>query len=59
MPVIFTFIMAPFAVGLLIYWTWSNVITVIQQYVLMRHYKVETPVDRLFARLGGAKKAAE
>ena len=59
MPIIFTFIMAPFAVGLLIYWTWSNVITVIQQYVLMRHYKVETPVDRLFARFGGAKKAAE
>jgi len=59
MPVIFTFIMAPFAVGLLIYWTWSNVITVIQQYILMRHYKVETPVDRLFSRLGGAKKAAE
>ena len=59
MPVIFTFFMAPFAVGLLIYWTWSNVITVIQQYVLMRHYKVETPVDRLLARFNGARKAAE
>jgi len=57
MPVIFTFIMAPFAVGLLIYWTWSNIITFVQQYVLMRHYKVETPFDRWFARLGGKKAA--
>lgn len=59
MPIMFTFFMAPFAVGLLIYWTWSNVITVIQQYVLMRHYKVDTPLDRLFGRFGGQKKAAE
>jgi YidC/Oxa1 family membrane protein insertase len=53
MPIIFTFIMAPFAVGLLIYWTWSNVITVIQQYILMRHYKVENPIDNALARLTG------
>lgn len=59
MPILFTFFMAPFAVGLLIYWTWSNVITVIQQYVLMRHYKVDTPVDKLFARFGGQRKPAE
>jgi YidC/Oxa1 family membrane protein insertase len=61
MPIIFTFFMAPFAVGLLIYWTWSNVITFVQQYILMRHYKVDTPVDRLFGRLTGrlaGKKAA-
>ncbi|HKR87297.1 MAG TPA: membrane protein insertase YidC [Phenylobacterium sp.] len=57
MPVIFTFFMAPFAVGLLIYWTWSNVITFVQQYVLMRHYKVETPFDRWFARMSGKKAA--
>jgi YidC/Oxa1 family membrane protein insertase len=57
MPIIFTFIMAPFAVGLLIYWTWSNIITFVQQYILMRHYKVETPVDRLFGRLAGKKAA--
>ena len=55
MPVIFTFFMAPFAVGLLIYWTWSNVITFVQQYVLMRHYKVDTPVDRWIGRLTGKK----
>jgi len=53
MPVIFTFIMAPFAVGLLIYWTWSNVLTIVQQYVLMRHYKVDNPIDGLIGRLSG------
>jgi YidC/Oxa1 family membrane protein insertase len=53
MPVIFTFIMAPFAVGLLIYWSWSNVITIIQQYILMRHFKVDTPIDQALARLTG------
>jgi YidC/Oxa1 family membrane protein insertase len=51
--VIFTFIMAPFAVGLLIYWSWSNVITIVQQYILMRHYKVDNPIDRLLGRVIG------
>ena len=35
----------------------SNVITFVQQYVLMRHYKVETPFDRWFARMSGKKAA--
>jgi YidC/Oxa1 family membrane protein insertase len=53
MPIIFTFIMAPFAVGLLIYWTWSNVLTTLQQYVIMRRFKVDNPIDRLINRLTG------
>jgi YidC/Oxa1 family membrane protein insertase len=53
MPIIFTFIMAPFAVGLLIYWTWSNVLTALQQYVIMRRFKVDNPIDRLIGRLTG------
>jgi YidC/Oxa1 family membrane protein insertase len=59
MPLIFMFIMAPFAVGLLIYWTWSNVLTTAQQYFMMRRFKVDNPIDRLLARLsgGGAKPA--
>jgi len=56
MPVIFTFIMAPFAVGLLIYWTWSNVLTSIQQYVIMRRFKVDNPIDQLIRRLSGRGK---
>jgi YidC/Oxa1 family membrane protein insertase len=53
MPLIFMFIMAPFAVGLLIYWTWSNVLTTVQQYVMMRRFKVDNPIDRTIARLTG------
>jgi YidC/Oxa1 family membrane protein insertase len=53
MPIVFTFIMAPFAVGLLIYWSWSNILSIAQQYILMRHFKVENPVDKLFTRLTG------
>jgi YidC/Oxa1 family membrane protein insertase len=55
MPLIFMFIMAPFAVGLLIYWTWSNVLTTLQQYVMMRRFKVDNPIDRMLARLTGKK----
>jgi len=49
--VIFTFVMAPFAVGLMIYYTWSNVLTILQQYVIMRKYQVENPIDDFLNRL--------
>jgi len=52
MPLIFTFIMAQYAVGLLIYWTWSSLITILQQYVLMRRFKVTNPIDDFFGRFG-------
>lgn len=58
MPLLFTFIMAQFAIGLLIYYTWSNMLTAVQQYVIMRRFKVENPIDRLVARLSGKPKAA-
>jgi YidC/Oxa1 family membrane protein insertase len=57
MPLIFMFIMAPFAVGLLIYWTWSNVLTTFQQYFMMRRFKVDNPIDRLLDRLTGKATA--
>jgi len=56
MPVMFTFIMAPFAVGLLIYWTWSNVLTILQQYVIMRRFKVDNPIDQIIAKVTGKPK---
>ena len=59
MPVIFTFIMAPFAVGLLIYWTWSNILTIVQQYIIMRRFKVDNPIDSLIARITGKPRPQE
>ncbi len=41
MPFLMTFIMAPFAAGLVIYWTVSNTLSVIQQYIIMRSMGVE------------------
>ena len=35
MPLIFTFILAPFAAGLVIYWTWNNALTIAQQSYIM------------------------
>ncbi|MBD3837487.1 membrane protein insertase YidC [Brevundimonas sp.] len=50
MPLVFTFIMAPFAAGLLVYWAWSNILTILQQYVIMHRYKAENPIDSFIGR---------
>jgi YidC/Oxa1 family membrane protein insertase len=36
MPVIFTFMLASFSAGLVIYWAWNNTLSVIQQSIIMR-----------------------
>jgi YidC/Oxa1 family membrane protein insertase len=36
MPLIFTFMLAKFSAGLVIYWTWNNSLSVIQQSIVMR-----------------------
>jgi len=58
MPVFFTFILAQYTVGLLIYWTFSGIFTIVQQYVLMRRYKSPNPIDDFIARLQGKQPAA-
>jgi YidC/Oxa1 family membrane protein insertase len=57
MPIIFAFTLSQFTVGLLIYWTWSNLLAIIQQYVNMHHYKVDNPIDDLLGRLFKPKAA--
>ncbi|WP_198377768.1 membrane protein insertase YidC, partial [Neoroseomonas rubea] len=37
MPIIFTFMLASFPAGLIIYWAWNNTLSVAQQYYIMRH----------------------
>jgi YidC/Oxa1 family membrane protein insertase len=39
LPFILTISMAQFAVGMVIYWTWSNILSIAQQYVIMRRMK--------------------
>jgi YidC/Oxa1 family membrane protein insertase len=36
MPIIFTFMLARFPAGLVLYWTWNNLLTVAQQWLIMR-----------------------
>jgi YidC/Oxa1 family membrane protein insertase len=36
MPLVFTFMLGSFAAGLVIYWAWNNILSVAQQYVIMR-----------------------
>lgn len=41
MPLLFTFLLANFASGLVIYWAWNNFLSILQQYVIMRRQGVE------------------
>lgn len=43
MPVIFTFMLASFPAGLVIYWAWNNTLSIFQQAVIMRRQGV--PVE--------------
>ena len=45
MPLIFMFMMANFPVGLVIYWSWNNLLSIMQQVVIMK--RTGTPVDFL------------
>jgi YidC/Oxa1 family membrane protein insertase len=38
MPIIFTFMLASFSAGLVIYWAWNNTLSVLQQSVIMRKH---------------------
>ncbi len=51
MPILFTFMFAGFAVGMVIYWVWSNVLTFAQQYAIMRSQGVETGLDKWLAKI--------
>ena len=51
LPIVFTFVLAGFAAGLVIYWAWNNALSVAQQYIIMRRHGNETQVDKLIAHL--------
>lgn len=58
-PVIFTVMLAQVAAGLVIYWAWSNLLTIVQQYIIMRRHKTENPIDGIIARLQGKEYKVE
>ena len=53
MPLFFTFLLASFPAGLVIYWAWNNLLSIIQQWVIMHRMGVEVA---LWDNLGINKK---
>jgi YidC/Oxa1 family membrane protein insertase len=53
MPLIFTYMLASFPAGLVIYWAWNNTLSVTQQAIIMKRHgaKIE-----LFSNLKGVFK---
>jgi YidC/Oxa1 family membrane protein insertase len=41
MPIVFTFMLASFPAGLVIYWAWNNILSVSQQYLIMKKQGVK------------------
>ncbi len=41
MPIIFTFMLASFPAGLVIYWSWNNFLSILQQYAIMKKQGVK------------------
>lgn len=51
LPIVFPFVFASFAGGLVMYYVWSNLLSLLQQYFIMRRNGVETQFDKLLAHL--------
>lgn len=59
MPIVFTFMLASFPAGLVIYWAWNNTLSVAQQYVIMRRQGAKVELwDNLGALFKRKKPAA-
>jgi YidC/Oxa1 family membrane protein insertase len=59
MPVIFTFMLAGFPAGLVIYWSWNNLLSITQQYYIMSKDEEQAKRQKaqrqaVAAKLGGA-----
>ncbi|MGI9415761.1 MAG: membrane protein insertase YidC [Hyphomicrobiales bacterium] len=63
MPLFFTFLLATFPAGLIIYWAWNNFLSIIQQYVIMRRQGVKVELldnlKKAFSFLSTKKKESE
>jgi YidC/Oxa1 family membrane protein insertase len=46
MPILFTFLLASFPAGLVIYWAWNNLLSIGQQYYIMRHERAARRAEK-------------
>ena len=49
---------APSPAGVLIYWVWSTILSILQQYIIMHRFGAENPIDSFIARMKKTPKAA-
>ena len=56
MPLIFTFMLASFPAGLVIYWAWNNTLSVLQQSVIMRKHGAKIELFDNIKAVFGKKK---
>jgi YidC/Oxa1 family membrane protein insertase len=54
MPIMFTFMLARFPAGLVIYWSWNNLLSCAQQWFIMRRTRLERPSRMLRTARKGA-----
>jgi YidC/Oxa1 family membrane protein insertase len=59
LPVIFTFMLAKFPAGLVLYWTWNNFLSIVQQGVVMRRNGVRIELWDSFRAKFGKRKAGD
>ncbi|MDA0261792.1 MAG: YidC/Oxa1 family membrane protein insertase, partial [Proteobacteria bacterium] len=45
LPFFFTILLAKFPAGLVIYWTWNNILSISQQWVIMKREGVAHPAS--------------
>ena len=57
MPWMFVFVFASFGSGLVIYYTWSNLLTILQQWIIAKTQGTSTPIDEFFAKFAKKKPA--
>jgi YidC/Oxa1 family membrane protein insertase len=55
MPILFTFMLASFPAGLVIYWSWNNSLTILQQTLIMRGTRLSKPGAAMVAKPKAAK----
>jgi YidC/Oxa1 family membrane protein insertase len=59
MPLIFTFMLASFSAGLVIYWAWNNTLSVLQQSFIMRRHGAKIELWDNLKEMFGKKKPSE
>ncbi|WP_114008145.1 membrane protein insertase YidC [Cohaesibacter intestini] len=57
MPVIFTFMLATFPAGLVIYWAWNNSLSILQQAAIMRRHGAKVEIFKNIKDTFSRKKA--